>query len=340
MSLSTRRKLSRGDYTVGWLCALPLSERVAALDSLDEEHQAVPGSAYDENTYHFGSINGHNVVIACLPPGQPGPVEAARLVEPLSQSFPNMTIHLFVGIGGGIPRTPTPQDPTKDIRLGDVVIGWAEEKGAPGIIHHDNVRFLPGGEIELLGTLDKPHRKLLSAFGTLLTNHKRNTTIFEKHLEYITRNNRFCRPDLPDHLYNPNYDHVGESDCADCGPNHLIERVERKDKKFIFHQGTILSGSSVMKDPERRDALRRRFHNAICFEMEAAGVMDQTRCLVIRGVADYADSHKNGQWQEYAAATAASFAREFLHTIQPADIRTIEPATAKDIRSTSQTLLI
>jgi hypothetical protein len=37
---------------------------------------------------------------------------------------------------------------------------------------------------------------------------------------------------------------------------------------------------------------------------------------VIRGICDYADSHKNKQWQKYAAATAAAHAKELLSVIQ------------------------
>jgi nucleoside phosphorylase len=46
--------------------------------------------------------------------------------------------------------------------------------------------------------------------------------------------------------------------------------------------------------------------------MEAAGLMDRFPCLVIRGICDYADSHKNKRWQAYAAATAAAYAKELL----------------------------
>ncbi|KAL3444390.1 hypothetical protein BJX65DRAFT_310973 [Aspergillus insuetus] len=46
--------------------------------------------------------------------------------------------------------------------------------------------------------------------------------------------------------------------------------------------------------------------------MEAAGLMNTYPCLVIRGICDYADSHKNKAWQGYAAATAAAFAKELL----------------------------
>jgi hypothetical protein len=51
--------------------------------------------------------------------------------------------------------------------------------------------------------------------------------------------------------------------------------------------------------------------------MEAAGLMNDFPCLVIRGICDYADSHKNNTWQPYAAATAAAYAKEVLSVIPP-----------------------
>jgi nucleoside phosphorylase len=47
----------------------------------------------------------------------------------------------------------------------------------------------------------------------------------------------------------------------------------------------------------------------IYFEIEAAGLMNQLPCLVIRGIRDYSDSHKNKQWQSYAVLTAAAYAK-------------------------------
>ncbi|KAH2473228.1 hypothetical protein KXW70_001152, partial [Aspergillus fumigatus] len=46
--------------------------------------------------------------------------------------------------------------------------------------------------------------------------------------------------------------------------------------------------------------------------MESAGVWDNASCIVIKGVCDYADSHKNEAWQAYAAATGAATAKAFL----------------------------
>ena len=45
------------------------------------------------------------------------------------------------------------------------------------------------------------------------------------------------------------------------------------------------------------------------------GLVDTFPCLVIRGICDYADSHKNKIWQPYAAATAAAYAKELLGII-------------------------
>jgi hypothetical protein len=63
-----------------------------------------------------------------------------------------------------------------------------------------------------------------------------------------------------------------------------------------------------------RDNLKQAY-NILCVEMEAAGLMDAFPCLVIRGICDYADSHKNKQWQPFAAAVAAGYAKELLLVI-------------------------
>jgi nucleoside phosphorylase len=46
--------------------------------------------------------------------------------------------------------------------------------------------------------------------------------------------------------------------------------------------------------------------------MEGAGVWDQYPTVVIKAACDYADSHKNKDWQAYAAATAAACLKAFL----------------------------
>jgi nucleoside phosphorylase len=90
-----------------------------------------------------------------------------------------------------------------------------------------------------------------------------------------------------------------------------VIRPARHDMIPHFHYGIIVSGNQVIKDAVVRDRLRDDFH-ALCVQTEAAGLMNSFPCLVIRGICDYADSHKDGLWQRYAAATAAAYAKELL----------------------------
>src|SRR5689334_15530237 len=83
----------------------------------------------------------------------------------------------------------------------------------------------------------------------------------------------------------------------------------------MVHYGTIASGNQVVRDGVKRDNLSSKLGGVLCFEMEAAGLMNNVPCLVIRGICDYADSHKNKMWQPYAAATAATYAKELLSII-------------------------
>jgi len=67
-----------------------------------------------------------------------------------------------------------------------------------------------------------------------------------------------------------------------------------------------------MKDGITRDMLSAKLGGVLCFEMEAAGLMNSFSCLVIRGICDYADTHKNKRWQPYAAAVAVACAKAVL----------------------------
>ncbi|KKO96903.1 hypothetical protein THAR02_10996 [Trichoderma harzianum] len=66
--------------------------------------------------------------------------------------------------------------------------------------------------------------------------------------------------------------------------------------------------------------------HVLYIEMEAAGLMNNFPCIVIRGIYGYADSHTNNVWQEHAAATAAAFAKELLGYVQTSDVEREPPA--------------
>ena len=70
-----------------------------------------------------------------------------------------------------------------------------------------------------------------------------------------------------------------------------------------------------MRSATKRDAIGRNVGDVLCFEMEAAGIMTEFPCVVIRGISDYADSHKSDRWQHYAAAVAAGCAKELVSNL-------------------------
>jgi hypothetical protein len=93
-----------------------------------------------------------------------------------------------------------------------------------------------------------------------------------------------------------------------------MDREPRPLEDPFIHYGLIASGDQVMRHSATRERLRKEL-NVLCFEMEAAGLIDDFLCLVVRGICDYANSHKNKLWQGYAAATAAAYAKELLSVI-------------------------
>ena len=105
-----------------------------------------------------------------------------------------------------------------------------------------------------------------------------------------------------------------------CGDDlsKLILRPERSDDDDnpAIHYGLIASANQLMKDALVRDRLAAE-KDVFCFEMEAAGLMNHFPCLVIRGICDYSDSHKNKEWQGYAAMAAAAYAKDLLCRIAP-----------------------
>lgn len=157
-------RLSRTDYTLGWICPLEV-EQIAALEMLDEEHESLPQSPMDPNIYNLGSINGHNIVILGL--HQTGSCPAAMAVTLMRITFPNVVCGLLVGIGGGVPRV-TDDGP---IRLGHVVVG--KPAGThPGVIQYD-LGKAKYGDFERTGYVCPPPVRLLNAAQALAVQRAR-----------------------------------------------------------------------------------------------------------------------------------------------------------------------
>lgn len=296
------------EYTVGWICALPL-ERAAAEAMLDYRH----GDS-DSSQYTLGRIGDHNVVIACLPAGLTGTNAAATVAAKMMSKFASIRFGLMVGIGGGVPSRES------DIRLGDVVVSQPRN-GYGGVVQYDFGKTRPG-EFEPTGFLNTPPIVLLDALSKIQADHLSGRSKFSQYLHRAT-----CQLGIApettetDMLFESIYDHMEGSTCENCNKEQLVKR-ELRNESVVIHYGTIASGNQVMRDGNTRDRLSSKLGGVLCFEMEAAGLMNSFPCLVIRGICDYADSHKNKTWQPYAAATAAAYAREVLAVIPGAQVPT------------------
>jgi tetratricopeptide (TPR) repeat protein/nucleoside phosphorylase len=304
------RILSHNDYTVAWICALPL-ETGAAKVMLDEVHASLPQPETDHNVYALGTVSSHNVVIACLPLGVYGTISASNVVSHMVSTYPNIRFGLMVGIGGGVPSK------TADIRLGDVVVSKPTATSG-GVIQYDYGKTLSGGHFQRTGSLNKPPPILLKAVAQLESDYMTGKNIVGKIIgdalqkEEIRR--KFSRPEC-DWLFQSTYDHWGkEANCSACDQKQLIDRPPRTAAEPYIHYGLIASGDQVIKDARTRDFVVRN-EDILCFEMEAAGLMDELPSLAIRGICDYCDSHKNKQWQEYAALAAAAYTKALLSQV-------------------------
>ncbi|KAL6816932.1 nucleoside phosphorylase domain-containing protein [Trichoderma camerunense] len=313
----SRPRLTHNDYTIGWVCALP-NEQAAAIFMLDHKHQDLPNPVGDRNTYMLGRIGKHNVVIAGLPLGRVGNNTAVTVATRMVSSFPNIRVGLMVGVGGGIPHKT---------RLGDVVISCPSGT-EPGVVQWDMGKT-EAGQFVRTGSLAPPPTALLTG----LTRFKADYITMRKNmLKYLRRletnpdiPNSYSKSDsLQDLLFHPSYNHIegddgDEDNCRLCDKTKLVRRSKRESP--MIYCGLIASGNQVIKDANFRDSLSKNFNNDIlCIEMEAAGLLNDFPCVVIRGIADYSDSHKNEKWQDYAAATASACAKALLMVVATSEV--------------------
>ncbi|KAJ5923635.1 hypothetical protein N7454_008880 [Penicillium verhagenii] len=341
---------TRNDYTVGWICALP-KELVAAKAILDDTHPNLPKERNDDNAYTLGRVGSHNVVIACLPKGRIGNNNAATVATRMTSTFPSIRFGLLVGIGGGVPIS---------VRLGDVVVSSPIDEFG-GVVQWDFGKAQQERTFKRTGALNCPPAELLSALTNIESNHSltKGSAKIPQYLKDVESkwpeiDRQFTRSDrLRDIRFRADCKHIDivnteenqeryedqegdddddtedeeeEDSCIHCDQTKIISR---KRRKMRVHYGLIASGNQVIKDALFRDEINKLLGGKIlCFEMEAAGLMNDFPCLVIRGICDYADAHKNKKWQKYAATVAAAFVKELLEVVQTKDVEQMPTITS------------
>lgn len=325
-------RLSHDDYTVACIC--PMGVELAAVEGmLDDIHESLPSSR-DKNSYTLGRIGKHNIVVAVMP--EIGNNQSAIVATQLLNDFQSIRFGLLVGIGGGIPD----EEGESDIRLGDVVV--SKPNGTfGGVVQYDMGKVRAGGRFERTGTLGKPPAVLSANVKRLQAQHLQRgseimnylTEMLQKHPAMTDEGYTHQGPEY-DHLFKMDYLHVSGVTCQKCDLNQIVQRAKRRSIQPRIHYGTIGSGNVVIKDGTAREQLRKEL-GVLCVEMEAAGLTDEFSCVVIRGICDYADSHKNKRWQPYAAATAAAYMKELLYHIPTQEVQNT-PAAVEALQKSSE----
>ncbi|KAK6343369.1 hypothetical protein TWF730_010960 [Orbilia blumenaviensis] len=327
---------SPGLYTIGWIAALPI-ERASATALLDERHDEPHGFSQhpsDTNSYTWGRMGKHNIVIASLAAGVYGTTSAATTASNLLSSLPEIRIGLLVGIGGGIARP----EAGYDIRLGDVVVSQPDGSTG-GVVQYDLVKAKSGGVLERKDFLNMPPAVLLNALSNLQAEHCIAEPQIPELLEAMWKSNPKMKKSSKtnpgflhqgfenDRLFKSAYVHIDGRDCRGCDNSEEIEREGRESVNPEIHYGIIASGNTLIKNAATRDRIIEHVgEGCLCVEMEAAGLMNHFPCLIIRGICDYADSHKNDAWQCYASATAAAFGKELLQYVPVRGLQDVQRA--------------
>ncbi|KAL4800818.1 hypothetical protein BDV19DRAFT_383838 [Aspergillus venezuelensis] len=326
--------------TVAVFCALPReADAVAALFDEVQTRKTYARQNGDNNAYTLGRIGRHNVVLVHM--GGLGKMIASQAATCAKLSYPSIKLALVVGICGGLPFGEN----NAEVILGDVVISNGIVQYDLGRQNHNSFETRAGHEVHRQPTPSL--RSLLSKLRTagprenLQSLTSRN---LGKLLEQSELSNAVYPGSAQDELFPADYTHksrmashclqadatahknnqisTSEADLScnqlSCDKQKLLSRKRLKaaaqsnlPPQPIVHIGPVGSGDTVMQSGQHRDDIARK-HGLVAFEMEAAGICDTFPSLVIKGVCDYADSHKNKVWQGYASCTAAACMKAFL----------------------------
>lgn len=353
MASKVLRPKDRNGFEIAIICAL--RSEADAVEALFDVYWDEDGDRYgkalgDTNAYTTGAIGRHNVVLAHMPGIGKG--SAASVASSFKSSFSGIKLALVVGICGGVPIGTD----SEEILLGDIIIstGVIQYDLGRQLPNRYTRKDTLG---DTLGRPNTEIRAFLSRLEGRRSRKRLGANTLG-YLDELCKQADFQKAQYPgaaeDKLYKRTYRHKHhdlpscaictrcekkedkvcetalESPCSilNCNDNMLVQRQRLprgigvgkavEERKPSIHFGLIASGDTVMKSGEDRDEIAAR-EKVIGFEMEGAGVWDNFPCVVIKGVCDYADSHKNKKWQGHAAAAAAACMKAFLKEWVPTE---------------------
>ncbi|KAJ9300050.1 hypothetical protein DTO271G3_2167 [Paecilomyces variotii] len=320
---------NRSDFDLAIICALQLEADAA--EALFDHFWEADGDRYgkafgDHNAYRIGVIGNHHAVLAYMP--GIGKAKAASVAASLRSSFPGIRLALIVGICGGVPGGSDQEVFLGDIIVGDEIVTYDFGRKFPRSFRRKETRTESGQNWEVRAFLQK--LKGYKGREHLLRRTRRHLTVLQRRTQDYS-----CPGRALDRLFQPTYDHKhhGSSRCRTCKKDGHCKKAQEATcdllkcdwEKLVprsrsvpggiesidVHFGRIASGDTVMRSGMDRDRIAAE-ENVIAFDMEGAGICSNLPCIVVKGVSDYADSHKDKVWQKYAAGTAAACMKALL----------------------------
>lgn len=282
---------------IGIITALPkeYAAMKLMLSNCKEVYNNKRGNAERYLIGQLPSADNKTHVVVLMMCGEGNNNAAIRCTQ-LINVFQNIKAIVMCGIAGGIPH---PSNPKEHVRLGDIVVSdtvfqydYGKEKG-------------DSWEPKAVSTRISP--SFSRAIDKLKADEYEGRYEWKKYIsEYA--NGLFSKPD------------ESEDKLFDQTGNVVSHPIDIRRNGFpIVHYGCIASANTVLKNPTKREELRDN-HHALAVEMEGSGIADATtdenaHFVIVRGICDYCDTHKNDIWQEYAAIVAASYTRCLIETL-------------------------
>lgn len=324
---STQSSTSASTINLAILTALPceFSAALRQLDEYDADRKRLSDAIAINCKSEFfvfvqGRIWGQPLLLVRLV--NPGVVDATGTAHHIVENYRDIKLIIVVGVCAGVAKPPH----GADLFIGDVVIGNAVLSYADGLHWHPDKVAPRNNQLQRLAS-----RKVRSLLGLLEDGLLRSQ--FEDEL-----NRRKSRPPDLERLFPPDYHHVhrrssrlactcnpdtgeaceaalqGSCSAVGCEDSMRVDRTTPDDGRIHVRIGPYASAPIVMRNPAIRDQMAERF-GILAFEMELAGLWAfETPVVPIKGVCDFADSHKNKEWQGFAADTAACAMREFIRS--------------------------
>jgi nucleoside phosphorylase len=342
----------RDDFEIAIICALPFEYDAVSLlfdEFWDKDGDQYGRAIGDVNNYTTGRIGKYNVVLSLL--SRIGKANAASAAANVRVSYSGVQLALLVGICGGVPRAGHGEDDEillGDVIISKTIIQYDFGRQYPDKFVRKNTvednLSKPNKDVRnLLVTFETDRgRDQLKQKTAHYLSQLQASAVRKKHLKYnypgafedklfrsSYRHKHQRSPTCICRECNTDSDPVCEEalnsvcDILGCDDKNIVarDRLEmmrqlEQDNSYraqepVIHIGAVASGDTVMKSGTHRDKIAEQ-EGVIAFEMEGAGVWEEVPCIVVKGVCDYADCHKNKKWQNFAAATAASTSKAIL----------------------------